>query len=148
MSFHDQRPLEHPNPHYELQPSPVPRQNLSRSISYPASAATSYAAQIHENISSTSPSMSQQQKEEQAQTYAGLGITLPSNPEQGTSQVHTSPESPFGTQTMLSRFGTGHSQTPSFPALRSSSPASSVWSASDAGNSAPVSSGFIPRLHK
>jgi len=147
LSSHDQRQFEHPNPHYDPQPSPLSRQHLSRSISYPTTTADSYAAQSHENMNSSSLSLSQQ-REDQTQTYAGLGITLPSGTDSGTSQVLASPDSPFATQSMASRYLSGQPPTPSFPALRSSSPASSVWSASDAGNSVPVSSGFIPRLHK
>jgi hypothetical protein len=141
-SPHDQRHQQQSQQPYETQPSPAPRSHLSRSISYPVPTQNSYAAQIPENISSTSLPMSQP-KEEQ---YAGLGISVPTN-ENPHPHLLPSPDSPFGTQPLLSRYGTGQPLTPSFPILRSSSPASSVWSASDPGTTTNLS-GFIPRLYK
>lgn len=162
-SSHDPRQpiqLEHTisHTHYDPYPlSPLPRQHLSRSVTYPnPTLAPSYAQMQDQNLSSSSLPLSQTPKDDQTQAYIGLGITLPpsttnTSTENPTPQIHASPESPFGTHAMLSaRYpGTGQPPTPSFPTLRSSSPASSTWSASDTGNSvAPASSGFIPRLHK
>jgi hypothetical protein len=138
LSTHDQRQqLEHhQHQTYDPQISPNPRSHLSRSISYPAATQTSYTAQIHD---SNAP----HRKDDQNPTYAGLGISVPST---DNSQTHLvpSPDSPFATHM---RYSTGQPQTPSFPTLRSSSPASSIWSASDPGTSNNLS-GFIPRLHK
>ena len=145
QSHHDQRPQSNSQP-YDPQPSPVPRSHLSRSISYPAATQGSYAVQIHDNGSSGSLPVSTH-KEEQGLSYAGLGISVQGS-DGGQSSLLPSPDSPFGAH-LLSRHGAGQPSTPSFPALRSSSPASSVWSASDQGTSSSnPSGGFIPRLHK
>lgn len=138
LSTHDQRQLEHhQHQTYDSQPSPNPRSHLSRSVSYPATTQTSYTAQIHDPNSS-------HRKDDQNVTYAGLGISVPSSTDNSQSHLVPSPESPFATHM---RYTTGQPPTPSFPTLRSSSPASSIWSASDPGTSNNLS-GFIPRLHK
>lgn len=126
-------------------PHKHPRSHLSRSISYPVPIPVSYSPQIHDNTSSGSLPASHP-KDTQNPSYAGLGMPLQGN-DNPQSHVLPSPDSPFGTQ-LLSRHGTGQPPTPSFPALRSSSPASSIWSTSDQGTSSNNLSGFIPRLHK
>ena len=131
-------------------PTHPPRSHLSRSISYPVPTQNSYSTQIHENLSSSSLPVSHHKTESTSTTatqYAGLGISLQGN-DNSQPQLLPSPDSPFSSQ-LLNRYGgTGQPPTPSFPNLRSSSPASSVWSASDQGTSSSTLSGFIPRLHK
>src|SRR5271170_5229240 len=139
----------HQQPQSYDPPSQPPRSHLSRSVSYPVPTQNSYSPQIHENISSSSLPVSHHKTESNASTtqYAGLGISMQGN-DNSQSHLLPSPDSPFSTQ-LLSRYGgTGQPPTPSFPNVRSSSPASSVWSASDQGTSSSNLSGFIPRLHK
>ena len=129
------------------QPQPLPRSHLSRSISYPVPTQSSYVAQRHENTSSSSLPVPHRDDESNTSQYTGLGISMQGN-ENSQSQLLPSPDSPFNAQ-LLSRYpGAGQPPTPSFQNLRSSSPASSVWSASDHGTSSTGLSGFIPRLHK
>jgi len=146
---HHQTHDSQPQPQtYDPQQQP-PRAHLSRSVSYPVPAQTQYSTQIHENLSSSSLPVSHHKNDSTATQYAGLGISMQGGTDNTSqSQLLPSPDSPFSAQ-LLSRYGgTGQPPTPSFPNLRSSSPASSVWSASDQGTSSSALSGFIPRLHK
>jgi len=141
---HDQRHFEPPQ--YDSQPSPAPpRSHLSRSISYPITTQNSYTPQIHDNLSSTS--LPKEDRNSSSSSYAGLGISIQGNDNTQTHHLLPSPDSPFGIP-LVSRYGAGQPPTPSFPTLRSSSPASSIWSASDQGTSSSTLNGFIPRLHK
>ena len=130
---------------YDSQPSPIPRNHLSRSVSYPTASHNPYTMQIHENMSSNSLPVSQH-KDDPSGSYAGLGISMQST-ENSQIQNLQSPDSPFRTQSNQFQYSQAQPPTPSFPVLRSSSPASSVWSASDTSPSNNLS-GFIPRLHK
>jgi hypothetical protein len=127
---------------YDTQPSPIPRSQLSsRATSYSAPAQNPYTAQTNENVLSNT--MLRPHKDPAA--YVGLGISAQSA-DSAQSLVLPSPDSPFTAHPMVSRYS-GQPPTPSFPTLGSSSPASSVWSASDHGTTSNLS-GFIPRLHK
>jgi hypothetical protein len=147
LSTHDprlERQQQQQQP-YDTQPSPIPRNHVSRSVSYPMAAQNPYAMQIHENMSSSSLPMSHHKDEPQA-SYPGLGISLQSSDNSPNQGLH-SPDSPFRAQSSHFIYGQGQPSTPSVPVLRSSSPASSIWSTSDTGASNNLS-GFIPRLHK
>lgn len=147
QSPHDHRQLDtqQHSQSYDSQPSTAHRSHLSRSISYPVTTQAAYTSQIHDNMSSSSLP-TPHPKDDQSSSYAGLGISIQVN-DNTQSHLLPSPDSPFGTQ-LVSRYATGQPLTPSFPTLRSSSPASSIWSTSDHGTSSNNLSGFIPRLHK
>lgn len=142
LSSHDHHQQGQHQQHYDPQPSPLQRSQFSRPASYSAPTQNPYT-QTNDNVSNTMPLT--HQKDDQS-AYIGLGITTQST-DNVQSLLLPSPDSPFTTHPMMSRYGTGQPPTPSFPTLRSSSPASSVWSASDHGTSSNLS-GFIPRLHK
>lgn len=147
LATHDPR-LEHQQQQhqpYDSQPSPIPRNHLSRSVSYPTASHNPYSMQTHENVSSSSLPMSQP-KDDPSGSYAGLGISMQSA-EPSQNQALQSLDSPFRSQSSQFQYSQAQPPTPSFPVLRSSSPASSVWSASDTSPSNHLS-GFIPRLHK
>src|SRR5579859_5027535 len=81
---------------YDPQPSPIPRNHLSRSVSYPSQPQNPYSMQILDNMSSSSLPMSHR-KDDPNSSYVGLGITLQSadNPQ---NQGLQSPDSPFRAQ--------------------------------------------------
>ena len=153
LTTHDHRHLDQQQQqpqqqqhHYDTKPSLGHRQQLSRSLSYSAPSTIPYASQSQENVLSSSLPLSHT-KDDQA-AYTGLGITSQSA-DNVTSQGLPAPDSPFAQNLLSSRYTQGQPPTPSFQGLRSSSPASSVWSASASDHGAPSTvSGFIPRLHK
>jgi len=139
--------------HYEPLQSPAARGHVSRSLSY--SGVTPQTAFPSENIPTVLPGQKETASyvlptpKSEGSSYGGLGISIQQaqQAEQTQSNLLPSPDSPF----VLARYGTSQPVTPSFPTIRSTSPASSVWSASasDHGASATTNlSGFIPRLHK